>query len=230
MEATILVVDDEEKIISIIENYLVQEGYRVYTAKDGLTAIEIMKARTVDLLVLDWMMPQMTGIEVCRKIRDFSDVPIFFLTAKSEEIDKLLGLEIGADDYITKPFSVRELAARVRIVLRRVQKSIDNKPSQVITIHNYIEIDMERYIVKIDQVEVTLTPTEFKLLATLAKNPGRVYSRLQLLEQALGEEYLGYERSIDTHIRNLRKKIEVDANDPQIVMTVFGVGYKVREI
>ncbi len=229
MSATILVVDDEEKITSIIENYLVQEGYLVYTAKDGLSAIEILKNKRVDLVVLDWMMPQMSGIEVCRKIRDFSDVPIFFLTAKFEEIDKLLGLEIGADDYITKPFSVRELAARIKIVLRRIQKQIDQKPPNIITIQDYLEINIERYIVRVNQVEVTLTPTEFKLLATLAKNPGRVYSRLQLLEHALGEEYLGYERSIDTHIRNLRKKIEIDANDPQVILTVFGVGYKIRE-
>lgn len=229
LEETIVVVDDEEKIVSIIKNYLTQEGYTIYTAKDGWSALELIKTKQIDLVILDWMMPGMSGIEVCKKVRQFSEVPIFFLTAKSEEIDILLGLEIGADDYITKPFSVRELAARIRIVLRRIQKQEKNQ-ALTIKLHNYLEIDAQRHIVKIHEQEVTLTPTEFKLLYTLAKHPGRVYSRLQLLEQALGEEYAGYERSIDTHIRNVRKKIEKDANNPKVIITVFGIGYKVKEI
>lgn len=231
MAQTILIVDDEEKIRQIIKNYLEQEGFQVITAEDGEAGLKLLKVnKDVSLVVLDWMMPGMSGLQVCKEIRQFSDIPIFFLTAKSEEIDKLIGLEIGADDYITKPFSVRELTARIRIVLRRIYKEQvpSDEPSQTL-IHDRVLLDVARHIARVDGDEVLLTPTEFKLLATLASAPGRVYSRLQLLEIALGEEFAGYERSIDTHIRNLRKKVEKDPANPKMIMTVFGVGYKLGE-
>ena len=227
---TILVVDDEEKIREIVSNYLGQEGYRVLQAAGGAEALQLLKeSADIDLVLLDWMMPGLNGLDVCRHVREFSEVPVIFLTAKGDELDKLLGLELGADDYITKPFSMRELAARIRVVLRRLQKAQVRKdadePLQQL-VRGRLTVDLARHSASVDGREIVLTPTEFKLLATLAQSPGRVYSRLQLLEIALGEEYAGYERSIDTHISNLRKKIESDPSHPVLILTVFGVGYK----
>ncbi|TCP58260.1 DNA-binding response OmpR family regulator [Tumebacillus sp. BK434] len=233
MLGTILVVDDEETLRGIVRNYLEQEGYAVLEANDGAGALAVLRRSAVDLVLLDWMMPGMSGLEVCRKLREFSEVPVIFLTAKTEELDKLLGLELGADDYITKPFSMRELAARIRVVLRRLQRAqgeavpLPEKNEQLV--RGRLTVDLARHAALLDGVPVTLTPTEFKLLVTLAASPGRVYSRLQLLEIALGEEYAGYERSIDTHISNLRKKLERDPGQPELIVTVFGVGYKFGE-
>lgn len=232
-QATILVVDDEDKIVNLVSNYLEQEGYRVLRAMSGREALDTLTVVSdIDLVLLDWMMPGMNGLDVCRKLREFSEVPVIFLTAKSDEYDKLLGLELGADDYMTKPFSLRELVARIRVVLRRLQKA-QLQPAPVAAtmeegqlVRGRLTVDHARHTALVDGREVVLTPTEFKLLATLAGAPGRVYSRLQLLEIALGEEYAGYERSIDTHIRNLRKKLEVDPAQPTMILTVFGVGYK----
>lgn len=230
MKGTILIVDDEEKIRSIVSNYLKQEGFYIDEASKGQEALQRLKDSTkeYDLVVLDWMMPEMSGLEVCKRIREFSEIPILFLTAKTDEVDKLVGLEIGADDYITKPFSLRELAARIRVILRRMQK-IQKLTSESLLVRGEITIDITRHSVKVRDKEIDLTPTEFNLLHTLATSPGRVYSRLQLLALCLGEEYAGYERSIDTHISNLRKKIEKDPAKPIYIVTVFGIGYKFGE-
>lgn len=232
----ILIVDDEEKMTSFIASYLANEGYAVTKAHSGIEAIGLLEARdrSYDLVLLDWMMPGMNGLDVCRKLRTFSEVPVIFLTAKSEEIDKLLGLEIGADDFVTKPFSMRELEARIRVVLRRVNKSQPSpreaeSPEKLLK-RGRLSIDLPGHIAFLDDQPLSLTPTEFKILVTLAKHQGRVFSRLDLLEIALGEEYSGYERTIDTHIRNLRKKIETDFSHPEIIVTVHGVGYKMGDL
>lgn len=231
---TILVVDDEEKMISVIQNYLEQEGFKVLTALNGQEALN--KVRTfsdIDLILLDWMMPGLSGIDVCKQVRQTSEIPIIFLTAKSEEFDKLKGLEIGADDYITKPFSMRELVARIRVILRRIQKNQSTQPEESnkdLFVRGNITIDYAKRYVEVRGKAVSLTKTEFKLLTILIQRPGQVFSRLQLLEMVFGEEYAGYERSIDTHISNLRKKIDEDPSNPDYIQTVFGVGYKFGEL
>lgn len=233
---TILVVDDEEQIVSFITSYLTQEGYRVLTAGNGPEALrELAKYPETDLVILDWMMPGMSGLDVCRTIRKTSDVPLIFLTSKSDELDKLLGLEMGADDYVTKPFSIRELETRIRVVMRRRNLTLP-VPAQKSTVaddelvvRGSLSMNLGKHQVTVDGQNVVLTPTEFKILATLAKHPGRVFSRLDLLELALGEEYSGYERTIDTHVRNVRKKIEKDFSNPYFIITVFGIGYKFGE-
>ncbi len=229
----LLVVDDEEKMTSIIASYLENEGYSVRQAHNGAEALELLGTGTAfDLVLLDWMMPGINGLDVCRKLRKFSEVPVIFLTAKSEEIDKILGLEIGSDDFITKPFSLRELEARIRVVLRRLNKQkpavgASEEPNTLT--RGQIIIDLPRHAVYLEGQPLSVTPTEFKILTILAQHPGRVFSRLDLLEIALGEEYSGYERSIDTHIRNLRKKLEADFSNPAIIVTVHGFGYKMSD-
>jgi len=226
----ILVVDDEEKMTSFIASYLINEGYAVRQAHSGAEALRLLEAGGgFDLVLLDWMMPGMNGLDVCRKLRTFSDIPVIFLTAKSEEIDKLLGLEIGADDFVTKPFSMRELEARIRVVLRRTNKRKPEPEPDPMWRRGRLAIDLPGHTVYLDGQPVALTPTEFKILVTLAKHQGRVFSRLDLLEIALGEEYTGYERTIDTHIRNLRKKLETDFSNPEMILTVHGVGYKMGD-
>jgi len=228
----VLVVDDEEKMTSFIASYLSNEGYGAEVANDGAEALRLLQNGRYDLVLLDWMMPGMNGLEVCRKLRAFSDVPVIFLTAKSEEIDKLLGLEIGADDYLTKPFSLRELEARIRVILRRTspRKPPSEPAEEPMWKRGRLAIDLPGHTVYLDGKPIGLTPTEFKILVTLAKHQGRVFSRLDLLEIALGEEYTGYERTIDTHIRNLRKKLESDFSNPEIILTVHGVGYKMGDL
>lgn len=226
MTKKILVVDDEIKIREMVKNYLEKEGFDVVQAADGLEALEVLEIEKPDLMVLDWLLPGKSGLEICRQVRDESNIPIIMLTAKTEEVDKLLGLELGADDYITKPFSLRELTARIRAVLRRTEPG-DNKKMELIHIKfDELEINLERHEVYLQGKSVSLTPTEFKILSILSSNPGRVYSRLQLLDAALGFSYEGYERSIDTHISNLRKKIEPDSANPRYILTVYGTGYR----
>jgi two-component system OmpR family response regulator len=224
MPKKILIVDDEEKIRELINKYLVNEGFEVVEAADGLKALELTDSENPDLIVLDWLLPGISGLEVCRQVRLKSTIPIIMLTAKTEEIDKLLGLELGADDYITKPFSLRELTARIRVVLRRVDPGGEIKTSSIKI--DDLEINLERHEVLSNGENITLTPTEFKIVGILSSNPGRVYSRLQLLDAAFGYAYEGYERSIDTHIRNLRKKIEPDPENPRYILTVYGTGYR----
>jgi len=220
----ILVVDDEAKITEMVRKYLESEGYSVLTAADGNAALELAARENPDLVVLDIMLPGRSGLDVCRSLRQDTAIPVILLTAKTEEIDKLLGLELGADDYITKPFSLRELAARIRTVLRRVSPR-EGAPSDRLTFGD-LSLNLTSYEVTVAGQPVQLTPTEFKVLSTLVRSPGRVYSRLQLLDAALGEAYEGYERSVDTHISNLRRKIETDPANPRRIVTVYGLGYK----
>ena len=229
-EGKILVVDDERKIISLMRAYLEREGYRVIEASDGRQALETYRREKPDLIVLDLMLPEVDGLEVCRQIRRTSEVPIIMLTARDEDADKLVGLELGADDYITKPFSPRELVARIRAVLRRVRplKTSFSSPARLIL--GDLALDEERFEATCHGHLLTLTPSEFRILAALARDPGRVLSRAQLLDMALGETYEGYERTIDVHIKNLRRKL-ADAGGVEgcTIITVHGIGYKLKE-
>jgi DNA-binding response OmpR family regulator len=230
----VLVVDDEEQMTAFLAAYLSNEGYAVQEVHSGQEALAALQQDPgFDLVLLDWMMPGMNGLDACRALRRFSDVPVIFLTAKSEEVDTIVGLEIGADDYMTKPCSLRELEVRIRVVLRRRMSNRAAALAQPVSPSTIqrgrLAIDIEKHAVTLGGEPVTLTPTEFKLLLTLAQHPGRVYSRLDLLEIALGEEYGGYERSVDTHIRNLRRKIEQDYANPAMIVTVHGIGYKFGE-
>lgn len=219
----VLVVDDEKKIVDIVKAYLEKDGYSVTTAHDGKAALEMARSRPPDLIVLDLMLPEISGWDVCRILRAESDVPIIMLTARDEDTDKIVGLELGADDYVIKPFNPKELMSRIRAVLRRVDRTDDrSRPIEF----GDLSIDLERHEVRRGGRPVELTPTEFELLRALAQSPGRVYSRMQLLDTALGEAYEGYERTIDSHIKNLRKKVEADPERPRYIVTVRGIGYK----
>lgn len=227
MSKKILVVEDETKIADMIKKYLEREMFAVDTAYDGKQGLEKALRDKPSLIILDLMLPEINGFEVCREIRKENKTPIIMLTAKTQEIDKLLGLELGADDYITKPFSLAELTARVKAVLRRTGE-YEASTSNIIS-QGQIKLDLDKCELNLEDKQVLLTPMELNILAMLMRNPGRVYSRLQLLELALNESYEGYERSIDTHISNLRKKIEPDPSTPQHILTVYGIGYKFKE-
>jgi len=220
---TILVVDDEPKIVRLARDYLEHAGFTVLEAYDGRSALAITRRHKPDLIVLDLKLPQMDGLDVTRSLRKESNVPIIMLTARAEESDKLIGLELGADDYITKPFSPKELVARVRTVLRRV----DNVMSGAEVVHvSGLQLDLPRMQASLEGREIELTPTEFQLLAVLAGQPGRVFSRSQLLEALHGFAFESYERAIDAHIKNIRRKIEPDPRQPRYILMVYGVGYK----
>lgn len=223
MAKTILVVDDTASLRRMVQSYLTQEGFRVLTAADGREALMVARQEHPDLIILDLMMPEMGGYEFLRAYGKNGDAPIIVLTAKLEENDKVLGLELGADDYVTKPFSPRELTARVRAVLRRVSK---NPAEPDLLRAADITLDRNSHLVTVGERRVDLTPSEFDLLATLMAAAGRVFSRLDLLERLQGTAFEGYERTIDVHIRNLRAKIEPDPRNPRYVETVFGVGYR----
>jgi DNA-binding response OmpR family regulator len=222
----ILVVDDEPKIVQLARDYLEHAGFDVVTAHHGKTALSIVRAEKPDLLVLDLGLPEMDGLDVTRSIRKFSNVPIIMLTARAEETDKLIGLEIGADDYITKPFSPKELVARVRVVLRRLE--VASSGSDIIRAVD-LTLDVPRLKVSIDDRDIEVTPTEFELLSTLAKQPGRIFTRSQLLDAVHGIAFESYERAIDAHIKNIRRKIEPNPHEPRYILTVYGVGYKFAE-
>jgi len=226
MAKKVLVIDDEPKIVEICQDYLVKAGFEVSHAYDGPTGIAIARRSQPDLVVLDLMMPEMDGLDVCRELRRESNVPIIMLTARVEETDKLIGLELGADDYMTKPFSPRELVARVRTVLRR---GTGNPQAELIHAGDLI-LDRGHYSARFPDREVPLTPTEFELLATLASQPGRIFSRSQLLTAVHGVAFESYERAIDSHIRNLRRKIEPLENETNYIITVHGAGYKFIEV
>lgn len=221
----LVIIEDEAKITQMIKEYLEKEGFLVAQAKDGATGLALVKTMSPHLVILDLMLPDMGGLEVCRKIRRDGNTPIIMLTAKSQETDRVVGLEMGADDYIIKPFSLAELAARIRAVLRRSVNQEESQREEKKIARGELTIDLEHYQVKKGKNEIELTPTEFKILALMARHPGKIFSRLQLLESCLGDAYSGYERSMDTHISNLRKKIKDNTESPMIV-TVFGVGYK----
>ena len=223
MLKTILVVDDEERLVSLLKSYLTQEGFRVLTAKNGREALFVARQGKPDLIILDILMPEMDGFEFMRQHRKERETPIILLTAKVEEGDKVLGLELGADDYVTKPFSPRELTARVRAVMRRMEQSLP--PAQVLR-GGGITLDREGHFVKVDDESADLTPSEFDLLSVLMSSPGRTFSRLELLDQIQGTAFAGYERTIDVHIRNLRLKIETNPSQPRLIETVYGVGYR----
>ncbi len=227
MKPAILVVDDDRKTVDLIRLYLEKDGYRVLVAYDGRRAIEIARNRRPGLIILDLMLPKVDGLDVCRLLRAESNVPIIMLTAKTTEDDKLEGLDIGADDYVTKPFSPRELVARVRAVLRRGMAEEVSGPSQI-QLGN-LEVDFVRHEARVEGTSVHLTPKEFTLLEIMIKQPGRVYSRLELLELAFGFDYQGFERTVDVHVMNLRKKIEPDPAQPRYVHTVYGIGYKFED-
>jgi DNA-binding response OmpR family regulator len=222
-QQTILVVDDEKHIVNLVRAYLEEAGFRVVTAPDGRQALFAARHERPDLVILDLMMPEMDGWEFTRRFRQESEAPVIMLTARVEDVDKILGLELGADDYVTKPFSPREVVARVRAVLRRSLQT--PAPPEVLRADDLV-LDMEAHTVTRAGEVIDLTPTEFNLLAALMERPGRVMSRLELLEAAQGDAYEGYERTVDVHVKNLRRKLEPDHKDPRYILTVFGVGYK----
>ena len=229
MDDEILVVEDDQNLLATLKYNLLKEGYRVITASDGAQAIEIARSEKPELIVLDVMLPKLSGFEVCRILRKDTTIPILMLTAKTEEVDKIVGLEIGADDYMTKPFSMRELLARVRAMLRRADMSKPHPASE----QNYLktgdlEIDIGRHRAFCRSVPLDLTPKEYDLLVFLAKNKGFVFSREQLLEKVWGYDYAGDTRTVDVHIRWLRQKIEADPTRPRNILTVRGAGYKLE--
>src|ERR671933_1034455 len=225
--STILLVDDEESIQKLLTYPLEREGFRVVQARDGEEALSRFSAEHVDLVVLDVMLPKLDGLEVCRKLRARSAVPIIMLTARDDEVDKVLGLELGADDYITKPFSIREFRSRVRALLRRAQLPAVSRRDVIE--HDGLEIDIPRRSVAVDGRPVQLTYVEFEILRTLAESPGRVFSRAMLLETLWGSSDFRDPRTIDVHVRHLREKIESDPSEPDYIFTVRGVGYRFRD-
>jgi DNA-binding response OmpR family regulator len=220
---TVLIVDDEPKIVQIARDYLENAGFAVVAAYDGESALAIVRNQPPDLIVLDLGLPDMDGLDVCRKVRRTSNVPIVMLTARDEEADKLVGLELGADDYVTKPFSPKELVARIRAVFRRVEAIVD-APEVIRALDITLETGSMR--LRVGERNVDLTPTEFQLLAKLASQPGRIFTRAQLLESIHGVAIESYERAIDAHIKNVRRKIEPNPSEPRYILTVYGVGYR----
>lgn len=222
---TILVVDDEPKITRLVKDYLERAGFKVRLAQDGRSALASARVDRPDMLILDLGLPDLDGLDVTRELRKVSNLPIIMLTARSEETDKLVGLELGADDYMTKPFSPKELVARVRVLFRRIE-NYNHPGTEVIRLAD-LTLDLPRMRVSAEGREIEeLTPTEFELLATLARQPGRVFTRAQLLDAVHGVAFESYERAIDAHIKNIRRKIEPQPASPRYVLTVYGVGYK----
>ncbi len=224
--ATLLIIEDESELVRVLRSYLEKAGYTVYAATRGDQGLALWQQVNPDLVLLDLNLPGMDGLEVARQIRRRADTPIIMLTARVEETDRLIGLELGADDYVTKPYSPREVVLRVKAVLRR-GAAVAVQPQRVQAAD--LEIDLDAHIVSRAGQPFDLTPTEFALLAALAAQPGRAFTRLQLLEAAQGTAYEGYERTVDAHIKNLRAKIEPDARKPRYIETVFGVGYRFRK-
>ena len=228
MGARVLVVDDEAQIVRVLRGYLEKAGFSVLTASSGPEALRVARQERPDLIILDLMLPGMDGLDVCRALRKESDVPIIMLTARVEETDRLIGLELGADDYVSKPFSPREVVARVRAVLRRTQAAL-KAPEEGTLVVGDLRLDVPKRLLFVGERQVELTPSEFEILRLMMRSPGRVFSREQLLEATQGVAYEGYERTIDTHIKTLRRKIEKTPGQPEYILTVHGVGYKMRE-
>jgi len=223
-QPTVLIVDDDSKLTQLVQTYFLKEGFYTYIGHDGYQALQLVRDKRPDIVILDLMLPGINGWDVCRQIRKETDVPILMLTARDEETDRLIGLEMGADDYVTKPFSPREVVARAKAILRRTQKS-SSKETQI-KVGN-LTIDRERHMVIMGTEPLDLTPTEFKIIELLAANRGRVFSRLHIVEQVQGYTFDGYERTIDAHIKNLRRKLADNSRNPQLIQTVYGVGYKI---
>lgn len=222
----ILVVEDEQNISQVIEAYLAKEGFNVFNAKDGKEALSMFYKENIHLIILDLMLPKLSGEEVCAKIRTNSDVPIIMLTAKADEDKKIEGLSIGADDYVTKPFSPRELVSRVKALLRRSYRDSTPLAEKLIFNNSDLEVDIDKMVVKKNGKNIYLTSNEFKILISLLTNPGQVLSREQLIEMTFGYNYEGFDRTIDTHIKNIRQKIEDNPKKPIYIITVYGTGYK----
>ena len=222
---TILVVDDEAKIVKLVRDYLERAGFAVHVAADGKAALAQARADKPDLVVLDLGLPLMDGLDVTRELRRISNVPIIMLTARSDESDKLIGLELGADDYITKPFSPKELVARVRVALRRIEVYSMNSAEIIRAADLTLDVPRMRVLAQDREIE-ELTPTEFTLLATMTRSPGRVFTRAQLLDALHGVAFESYERAIDAHIKNIRHKLELSQAEPRYILTVYGMGYK----
>ncbi len=220
---SVLIVDDDVKLVQLLKTYFAKEGFITYTVHDGLDALQIVWEKKPDIMILDLMLPGLDGWDVCRRIRRNNDIPIIMLTARDEESDRLVGLEIGADDYVSKPFSPKEVVARAKVILRRIHKIVvQQEPIKA----GGLTIDLERHQVMNGSQLIELTPTEFKLLELLAGNAGKVFSRLQIVEQTQGYTFEGYERTIDAHIKNLRRKLETNPKEPQYIITIYGIGYK----
>jgi two-component system alkaline phosphatase synthesis response regulator PhoP len=229
MAQRILVVDDDRQIVRLVQSYLQNAGFAVLTAYDGEEALHVIRREKPDLIVLDLMLPKRDGLEITRVLRadaNFAATPILMLTARIEDVDKIIGLELGADDYLTKPFNPQEVVARVRAILRRASGAL--KPPAIIEIRG-LRIDLDRHVAALDDQPLDLTPTEFALLRTLMQNPEHAFTRAELIEQALGYAYDGLDRTIDSHIKNLRKKLESNPSNPQYLETVFGVGYRLKD-
>ena len=226
MTETILIIEDEPKVARLARDYLEKNGYRVLVATDGNSGLAMARGEKPDLLVLDLMLPGMDGLDVCRALRRESDLPIIMLTARAEETDRLIGLEIGADDYISKPFSPRELVARTRALLRRAKGTVF--VPGIIRVGD-LELNTENHSVSLAGEAIHLTRIEFNILQTFTQHPGQIFSRAQLLENLHGVAYIGYDRSIDAHIKNLRRKIEEDPANPKYILTVYAVGYKLSD-
>lgn len=223
----VLVVDDDQNIVRLVRMYLEKDGYQVATACDGQEALDLFNSFKPDLLVLDLMLPAVDGLEVCKRVRWTSDVPIIMLTARSTETDKLFGLDLGADDYVTKPFSPRELLARIRAVLRRAPGAEELAGPDELSI-GPLTIYPKKRQVQVEARPVNLTPTEFNLLRVMALAPGQVFTRAQLIERAFGYDFEGFERNVDVHVTSLRKKLEVDGGRNRLIKTVYGLGYKLE--
>lgn len=222
----VLVVDDEVKILEVVKSFLESKGYMVYTAENGKQAFSIFEKENISFVILDLMLPDFSGEEICIKLRQKSRVPIIMLTAKVEEEDLLNGLDIGADDYITKPFRLKELYARMEAVLRRSSDDLVPLYRRMTFQEGDLEVDLENHLIKKGGREVNLTPNEFRILAALIKYPNKVFTREELISSAFGEDFEGYDRSVDSHIKNLRQKIETDSKNPVYVLTIHGIGYK----
>ena len=231
MAETVLIIEDEPELVEVLQSYLLKAGYEVATALRGDDGLKKWENIRPEMVILDLNLPGMDGLDVAREIRRKEDTPIIMLTARVEETDRLIGLELGADDYISKPFSPREVVARVRAVLRRTKsgKQQAEKDEDLLSIGS-LEINLSEYTVKRSGEDIELTPTEFRILVLMASHPGRVYNRLQLLEDTQGMAFEGYERTIDAHIKNLRSKLEPNPKKPEFIETVFGVGYRFRKI
>jgi DNA-binding response OmpR family regulator len=223
----VMVVDDEPKIVQLARDYLEHAGFAVVVAHDGKAALATARAQNPDLVVLDLGLPELDGLDVARTLRAESNVPIVMLTGRSEESDKLVGLELGADDYVTKPFSPKELVARVRAVLRRTERP--RSASEIVRVGD-VTLDIPRMRTTVADRSITLTPTEFQLVATMAREPGRVFTRSQLLDAVHGVAFESYERAIDAHVKNVRQKLEPDPATPRYVLTVYGVGYRFADL
>ena len=226
MASTVLIVEDDPDTVNLVGLYLRRDGHKVLSARDGLTGLRLAREAKPDVIVLDLMLPRLDGMEICRTLREETSTPIIMLTARVEEDDRLAGLDLGADDYVTKPFSPKELAARVRAVLRRAARDESDAGGPGVVEYDGIAVDPRRHSARVGETPVALTPTEFRLLATMMREPGRTFTRAQLIDQVFGFDFDGFDRTVDVHVSSLRRKIERGGRKQRYVHTVYGVGYR----